>query len=73
MLTQVIIQTFIQNIIVVDKTHFVIVISTGVPKTNKKVSKHRKEIIELEPLLTGKVDLDRCFRLEKLHYKVVSY
>lgn len=36
-------------------------------------SKHRKEIIESEPLLTGKVDLDRHFRPEKLFYKVVSY
>ena len=73
MLTQVIIQTFIQNIIVVDKHHVVVIIATTKAGSNKDVAEHRKEIIELPPLLENTVHVDRPFRPEKVHYKVVVY
>ena len=73
MLTQAIVQTFIQNIIVVDKTHAVIVLATGTSKSNKEISENRKAIINKAPLLEGIVHLDRKFKPEKLNYKVVTY
>ena len=73
MLTQPIVQTFIQNIIVVDKTHAVIVLATGTAKSNKEISENRKTLIDKAPLLQGVVHLDRKFRPEELHYKVVNY
>ena len=73
MLTKTIVQTFIQNIIVVDKNHAVIVLATGTAKSNKEISENRKTIINKTPLLEGVVHLERTFRPETLNYKVVTY
>ena len=73
MLSKTIVQTFIQNIIVVDKTHAVIVLATGTAKSNKEISENRKTIIDKVPLLEGVVHLERTFRPETLNYKVVVY
>lgn len=73
MLIQVIVQTFIQNIIVVDKHHVVVIIATTKSGSNKDVAEHRNEIIKLPPLLENTVHVDRPFRPEKVHYKVVVY
>ena len=73
MLTQVIIQTFIQNIIVVDKNNVVVVIATTKNGNNKEIAEHRKEIIDSPALLENTIHVDRPFRPEKVHYKVVVY
>ena len=46
-----------------------VVLTTGVSKTNEDVSNHRKEIIK--PILENDVHFPgRPFRQETLHYKV---
>ena len=73
MLTKTIVSTFIQNILMVDKHHIVVVIATAKNGSNKEISAHREEIIKLEPLFKNPMNLERRFRPEKVHYKVVVY
>ena len=61
----------IQNIIVIDKEHVVIVLSDSDIHTTHEVTKNRKEIVEKQAITKGTVHIDRPFRPETLHYKVV--
>ena len=71
MITQPLLQTLIQNVIIVDKEHIVIVLADSDVHTNKEVSSRRKELIDKEAILKGVVHIDRPFRPETLYYKVV--
>lgn len=71
MIIQPLLQALIQNVIIVDKEHIVIVLADSDIHTNKEVSAKRKELIEKEPILKGVVHMDRPFRPETLYYKVV--
>ena len=71
MITQPLLQTLIQNVIIVDKEHIVIVLADSDVHTNKEVSNRRKELIDKEAILKGVVHIDRPFKPETLHYKVV--
>ena len=57
-------QALIQNVIIVDKEHIVIVLSDSDIHTNKEVSSKRKELMEKEAILKGVVHVDRPFRPE---------
>ena len=71
MITQPLLQTLIQNVIIVDKEHIVIVLADSDVHTNKEVSSRRKELIDKEAILKGVAHIDRPFRPETLYYKVV--
>ena len=71
MITQLLLQTLIQNVIIVDKEHIVIVLADSDVHTNKEVSSRRKELIDKEAILKGVAHIDRPFRPETLYYKVV--
>ena len=65
MLTKTIVSTFIQNILMVDKHHIVVVIATAKNGSNKEISAHREEIIKLEPLFRFKVYF-KIYRISRL-------
>lgn len=71
MITQPLLQALIQNIIVIDKQNIVVVLSDSDIHTNKEVSSRRHELVEKTPIVKGTVHIDRPFRPETLHYKVV--
>ena len=71
MITQPLLHALIQNVIIVDKEHIVIVLADSDIHTNKEVSAKRKELIEKELILKGMVHIDTPFRTETLYYKVV--
>lgn len=71
MITQTLLQALIQNVIIVDKKHIIIILSDSDIHTNKEVSSKRKELMEKEAFLKGAVHIDRPFRPETLYYKVV--
>lgn len=73
MINQPLLQSLVQNIIVVNKHNIVIVLTdTGIHK-NKEVSDRRKELIEKKPILKNTVHVKRPFKSETLHYKVVMF
>lgn len=71
MITQPLLQSLIQNVIIVDKQNIVIVLSDSFIHTNKEVSERSNELIEKHQSGKGKVHIDRSFRPETLHHKAV--
>ena len=71
LITKQIIDTFISKIIVIKREEIVIVINGPTQADAKYLKEHRKTIVNNKPLLQGDIDLDRPFRPEHLHYKVV--
>lgn len=71
MLTQELLRTLIQNILVVDKQHIVVVLSDSYTHTNAEIREKTKEIINAKPILEGTIHVARPFRPETLHYKAV--
>ena len=71
-ITKSIIDTFIQSIIVLNRKELVFVLPSE-EKVNYHVIKEKRfELIEHPSIIEGNVHLDRHFRPEDLHYKVVT-
>ena len=68
MITQPLLQTSIQNVIIVDKEHIAIALADSDVHTNKEVSSRRKEPIDKEAILKGVAHIDRPFSPENLYY-----
>ena len=71
MITKSIINAFIRRVILIDKRHVVIVVAANKDTTMAELKANRKEIANRPVLLEGDVEVDRPFKLEHLHYKVV--
>ena len=70
-ITKPIVETFIQSIIVVNK-HELVFVLPGEEKANYQfIKEHRKELANKGKIIEGTTKLERRFRPEQLHYKVV--
>ena len=70
-LTKPIVETFIQAIIVNSKTDIVFVLPNSEKLNYQSIKDKRYELVDREAIIDGNVKLDRHFRPEQLHYKVV--
>ena len=70
-LTKPIVETFIQAIMVNSKTDIVFVLPNSEKLNYQSIKDKRYELVDREAIIDGNVKLDRHFRPEQLHYKVV--
>lgn len=71
MITKSIIDVFIRGVILIDKHYIVIAIMTNKDTTIGELKTKRKEIAQKLSALEGNIEVDRPFKSEHLHSKVV--
>ena len=70
-LTEPIVQTCIESIIVVDKHNIVFVVPNNEKANYEPIKERRAKLVEHTPVFEGNITYPRRFRPEHLHYKVV--